>query len=271
MTSGGGTTGGNGGSATGGAGGASGSAGAAGSGGAARGGSAGAGGAGYNPCPTNGDPCKIMPLGDSITDGVGSSHGAGYRVELFRLSVVNQKNLTFDGSHESGPDMVANVAFPKKQEGHSGWTIDDGGGRSGLYPKIQGWLTATPPHVITLMIGTNDIDIMLDVNNAPKRLESLLDRISMYAPDALIVLAQMVPTTDNSENQRVTAYNAAMPALVKARADAGKHVVLVDMYGAFTANSSFATAYMNDKLHPKDAGYVVMANTWWTVIGPLLK
>jgi lysophospholipase L1-like esterase len=212
-----------------------------------------------------------MPLGDSITEGTGSSHNAGYRLELFRLSLVNQKKLTFVGSHESGPETVMGTAFPKQQEGHIAWTIDDGGGRSGLYPKIQGWLTATPPHIVTLMIGTNDIDIMLDAANAPTRLGLLLDRIIMYAPNALIVLAQMVPTTDDTENQRVMTYNAAMPALVKARADAGKHIILVDMYGAFTQNASFASAYMSDKLHPKDAGYVVMANTWWTAIAPLLK
>jgi lysophospholipase L1-like esterase len=257
---GGGSSAGTGGSSTGGSGG---------TGGASTGGSGGTGG--YDPCPVNGDPCRVMPLGDSITDGVGSSHAAGYRLELFRLSLENQKQLTFVGSHESGPTSVNNVAFPRKQEGHSGWTIDDGGGRSGLYPKIQSFLAATPPHIITLMIGTNDIDLSLDVGNAPKRLGLLLDRIVQYAPDALIVLAQMVPTTDSTENQAVMAYNAAMPALVKARADAGQHVILVDMYGAFTQNPSFAAAYMNDKLHPKDAGYVVMANTWWAALAPLLK
>ncbi len=36
---------------------------------------------GFQPCPTNGDPCAIFPLGDSITEGFGSS-GGGYRVQL---------------------------------------------------------------------------------------------------------------------------------------------------------------------------------------------
>jgi lysophospholipase L1-like esterase len=211
-----------------------------------------------------------MPLGDSITDGAGSSHGAGYRLELFRLSLMNNKKLTFVGSHESGPSMVDNVAFPRKQEGHSGWTIDNGGGRDGLYPKIQGWLTATPPDIVTLMIGTNDVDINLDLDNADTRLGLLLDRIIMYAPSALIVVAQMVPTTSNDINTRVMAYNSAIPGLVKARADAGKHVIMVDMYAAFTKNADYKTAYMQDTLHPKDAGYVVMANTWYEAIGKLL-
>jgi lysophospholipase L1-like esterase len=252
--------------------GAGGGAGAAGVGGAAgSAGSAGSGGmAAYNPCPTNGDPCRIMPLGDSITDGAGSSTGAGYRLELFRLSLVNNKKLTFVGSHESGPDMVNNTPFPKKQEGHSGWTIDDDGGRSGLYPQVQSWLAATPPDIVTLMIGTNDVDLSLDLGNAGMRLGLLLDRIAMYAPKALIVVAQMVPTTDDTENQRVMTYNATIPGLVQARAATGKHIAMVDMYGGFTKNANFKTEYMSDKLHPKDAGYVAMANIWWAAVAPLL-
>jgi hypothetical protein len=61
-----------------------------------------------------------------------------------------------------------------------------------------------------------------------------------------------------------------MPQLVKARADAGKHVIMVDMYGAFTKNNDYKTAYMQDELHPKDAGYVVMAGVWYDAIGSLL-
>ena len=211
-----------------------------------------------------------MPLGDSITDGVGSSTGAGYRLELFRLALQDEKKLTFVGSHESGPDTVDDVPFPKQQEGHSGWTIDDGGGRSGLYPKLEEWLTATPPDIVTLMIGTNDVDIELDLVNAGMRLGLLLDRIIEHAPDALIVVAQIVPTTDDTENQRVMTYNAAIPELVQQRAEAGKHITMVDMYGAFTDNANYKTEYLADKLHPSDAGYVVMADTWYESIGALL-
>ncbi|RYZ08368.1 MAG: endoglucanase [Myxococcales bacterium] len=260
--------GGNGGAgASGGGGGVAGFAGAAGA-----SGSGGMGGAAaYNPCPTNGDPCKLMPLGDSITDGVGSSADKpSYRYELFRLALMAQKKLTFVGSGQNGPQMVDGSPFPRNHEGHSGWTIDDGGGREGLYPKIEGWLNATSPHIVTLMIGTNDVNIELDLPNASKRLGLLIDRITATVPNALVVVAKIVPTTNDGKNQRVMAYNDAIPALVKARADVGKHVTSVDMYGAFTKNASYKSEYMNDELHPKDAGYTVMANTWYPVIGSLL-
>lgn len=245
-----------------------------GSGGAAGQGGGGAGGSGgqapYNPCPTNGDPCKVMPLGDSITH-LGGVQDSAYRLKLFELSLMNDKKLTFVGSSQNGPAMTSTgVPFPRQHEGHSGWTISDGGGRSGLYQKIEGWLKATPPHIVTLMIGTNDVDIQLDLANAPMRLGQLLDRIAQHAPNALTVVAQIVPTTDDNTNQRVRAYNMAIPALVKARQDQGKHVIMVDMYGALTANAQYKTQYFADKLHPNVNGLTVMANTWWEAIGELL-
>ena len=69
----------------------------------------------------------------------------------------------------------------------------------------------------------------------------------------------------------VQTFNAAIPALVKTRADGGKHIVMVDMYGGFTSNASYKTDYMADKLHPKDAGYAKMADVWYAAIGSLLR
>jgi lysophospholipase L1-like esterase len=231
-------------------------------------------GSAYNPCPTDGTPCRIMPLGDSITDGCCGettlSMGASYRLTLFQSSLNNSKKLTFVGSSQSGPDTVENVPFPKSHEGHSGYTIDDGGGRSGLQPSIVGWLSAATPHIVLLMIGTNDVDIQLDLANAPARLGKLVDTISQSAPNALIVLAQIVPTRQDDENTLDQAYNAAMPELVRTRAAAGTHIVLVDMYSAFTQNANYKTDLLANDLHPTDAGYAVMANVWWTAINAFL-
>ena len=42
------------------------------------------------------------------------------------------------------------------------------------------------------------------------------------------------------------------------------------MSGAFTSNPGGANALLNDVLHPNDAGYVVMAQTWYDAIEPFL-
>ncbi len=269
---GGGGTNGGGGTAGGGeAGSGEGGGGAGGSGGQAAGGAGGSADAGdaFAPCPDDGSPCKIMPLGDSITDGVGSS-GGGYRVDLFRRALTDGLSVTFVGSGMNGPNMVEGQPFPRNHEGHSGFTIEDGGGRSGIAPLLGGALGSFQPHIITLMIGTNDVDINLDLQNAPTRLGRLLDSIWEGSPDALVVVAQIVPSTDDNLNNRIQTYNAAIPELVQSRADAGMHVVLVDMYSAYTAEPNYKQGYMNDRLHPNDAGYVVMAGVWYEAISEYL-
>lgn len=272
--------GGNGGrAATGGAGGAGGGGGASSGGrGGGAGGAAGGGNGGSNgfvACPATG-ACKIMPLGDSITDGVGSSgSGGGYRPELLRQSITAMKNITFVGRQLNGPTSVMvngmTKTFPRNHEGYSGYTIEPGGGRQGISTLVDAAISMAKPNIILLMIGTNDVDLNLDVAQAPTRLGALLDRMIADAPDALIVVARLTPSTTDATDARVRTYNAAIPGVVKTRADAGKHVVTVDMYAAFTANPNYKTALMVDWLHPSDAGYVVMANTWMNAIRDHLR
>jgi lysophospholipase L1-like esterase len=259
-------TGGNGGSGgTGGSVNQGGSGGTGGSGGSeAEGGAGGEDSIGYNPCPAAGTPCIVMPLGDSITDGAGSS-GGGYRPELFHLALEAGTSITFAGSGSNGPEMVDGVTFPKSHEGHPGWVIGQ------IDDSIVAWLEATNPHIVTLMIGTNDMNLNLDVDTAPDRLEDLINDIITTNSTALIVVAQIVPAQDDGLNDRIETYNGAIPAIVSGLAAEGKHVVMVDMYEAFTANADFKTEYMADNLHPNDAGYVAMANTWYDAIGPLFR
>ncbi|HEV8246101.1 MAG TPA: SGNH/GDSL hydrolase family protein, partial [Polyangiaceae bacterium] len=150
-----------------GSGGLAGSSGQAGSAGASGASGAGGGSNDYDPCPSEGTPCIVMPLGDSITDGVGSS-GGGYRPELFHLALSDSTTITFEGSGSNGPDFVDGVAFPKHHEGHSGFTIQQ------IRDSIVTWVQTANPQIVTLMIGTNDMNMNLDVANAPARLGDLI-------------------------------------------------------------------------------------------------
>jgi hypothetical protein len=231
------------------------------------------GGASFSPCPTDGAACVILPLGDSITDGFPFEAG-GYRVELFHRTLLGSKHVTFVGSLSNGPATVDGIAFPSHHEGHTGFTIvnEPTAGRSGISPTITDMAIANNrPNIILLMIGTNDIDLSIALPTAPTRLATLVDEIVADAPNSLLVVGQLVPTTTDTENVRFQAYNAAMPAIVQQRASVGKHVMLVDMYSAFTANANYKTAYMNDNLHPNAAGYALMGQTWYAAIQPFLS
>ncbi len=226
----------------------------------------------YNPCPPKGTPCVILPVGDSITFGVGSSTGGSYRVPLFHLANLNMQSITFVGANMSGPNMVDGVPFPRANSGYSGYNIDTAAGRQGISQFFPAQITKFKPDILLLMIGTNDVDS--GETEIPTRLAMLMDTMLNADPSLLLVVAQIIPqqkATPDTKNQQVQAFNAAIPGLVKARAEAGKHVMMVDMYGAFTANANYSTAYLTDRLHPNDTGYEVMAKTWYAAIGSLLR
>ena len=233
---------------------------------------AGDAGTSYMPCPTSaGTACTVLPLGDSITEGCCTAPMGGYRIELFRQSVLNSKNLTFVGSLTNGPDTVQSRTFPQHHEGHGGYAIDTLGGKNGISGQITDQaLSNYHPNIVLLKIGTNDINGNIDVANAPTRLGKLIDEITTNAPSALLVVSSIIPTADSNTNQRVQTYTAAIPGMVNTRAAAGKHVVFLDNYAVFAKNANYATALMADGLHPNDAGYVLLGQAFYGAIGALL-
>lgn len=209
-------------------------------------------GSDYSPCPSDG-PCKILPLGDSITYGLGSS--GGYRVQLFRTATMNMKKMTFVGSQMNGPEMVDGVPFPRKHEGTSGITI---GGLDGRIPMPG---LNEIPHIVLLHIGTNDM--YMTPAGAPDRLGTLIDGIVTTAPNALIVVAKIIPLSSGAS--AVKTYNDAIPAVVQKRIDAGNHLLLIDQF------TGFPTSELGDGVHPNQAGYSRMAGKWYEAISKYLK
>jgi hypothetical protein len=265
-------SGGNGGQAGGGMGGRGGAGGGGTGGRGGAGGSGGSGGSGgatpYNPCPAPPAPCVILPYGDSITDGFNVA--GGYRIELFQRSLTNNKRITFVGSLANGPMFVGGQTFPQNHEGHSGWTIDSDATHSGISSLVQAAIGRNP-NIVLLMIGTNDLNGNVNVSQAPTRLGNLIDAMFTRRADMLVVVAQIVPGRQDSLNNRIMTYNAAIPGLVATRAAAGRHIISVDMYGAFTRDANYKTALLADDLHPTAAGYTRMAETWYAAIGSLLR
>ena len=71
---------------------------------------------------------------------------------------------------------------------------------------------------------------------------------------------------------QVQAFNRGIPAIVAARAAAGKHIAIADIHGFFVANPTWRTDYLpTNDVHPVDAGYDAMGRGWYSVLGPLLR
>ncbi len=205
-------------------------------------------------CPASG-PCKILPLGDSITDGVGFS--GGYRVELFRKAINAGKDITFVGNSNNGPNTVDGRSFPTNHEGHSGWSIDE---IAGIVPNpaLNG-----DPDIILLMIGTNDTwkdEGNTDPASMQRKLGNLVDKIVNNQPDALLVVALITPRYDYAEGF-VAPYNNIIPQVVQQRADMGFNIILGDQFNGFPRSGM-----QSDNLHPNESGYNWMAGRWFEAI-----
>jgi lysophospholipase L1-like esterase len=186
---------------------------------------------------------RVMPVGDSITSGFQSSDNNGYRGALHAALVAETSSLDFVGSVKDGS------MADRDHEGHSGWRIDE------IATIITNRLQRYRPNVVTLHIGTNDMGQNHQVAGAPTRLASLIDQIFSAAPDASIVVASLIHARNPDVESRVLAYNAQIRGIVQARANAGKHIFMVDM-------SSVDVADLRDDLHPNDGGYRKMAAVW---------
>ncbi|MFC5004776.1 RICIN domain-containing protein [Dactylosporangium cerinum] len=189
---------------------------------------------------------RVMPLGDSITDGFNVQ--GGYRNGLWQR-LANAGVLTdFVGSGSNGPASLGD----HDHEGHSGWRIDQ------LDANIAGWIQAANPRTVLLHIGTNDIGQNYDVPNAPARLSALIDKIRTYAPQAHIFVAQITPLGNTANEAKVNTFNAAIPGIVSQK---GPLTHLVDMHTGFTVAGDIA-----DGIHPNAAGYDKMAARWFAAL-----
>jgi len=191
----------------------------------------------------NSQTLRILPIGDSITFGFGSTDGNGYRQRL--LDLLDGIPATYLGSQHSG-NMTNN-----NSEGYSGETIS----QIATYVAQSGSLSLRPDLVL-IMAGTNDINLNESDSAAPERLGALIDEVRTACPYAAIIVSEITPNGNSAIEPQVRVFNAAIPALVEARS----HVLAVNQ-SMFVPRSDLV-----DELHPTDMGYQLMAEAWLTGI-----
>jgi lysophospholipase L1-like esterase len=205
----------------------------------------------------------ILPLGDSITVGYWSSGPYnGYRLRLLNILTGTEPFWAIDQTSNPdamfqkvttiGPEQSGNFT-ENRHAGYAGELIHDIRAR---FRDIAPTLGAVPDAVL-LMAGTNDVDQDYRVLRAPERLGSLIDDVLWRFPSAVVIVAMLTPVHKNETvARRKTAFNQALPAIIKARRDADWKVLSVNMTAAVLQSD------MADQLHPMDPGYAHMAYEW---------
>ncbi len=202
-------------------------------------------------------PVTIMPLGNSITYGVGEIPEAdlitGYRQPLFQSLKSAGDYFDFVGNESTG--LLVVPPYDIDHQGIPGITATE------VADNVYNWLVAHPAEIVLLHIGTND-----DTTN-PVDVERILDEIDRYETDhgkeITVVLARIINHKTYYPN--TTTFNDNVQAIAEARIAAGDKIVLVDQESAL----NYATD-MWDDLHPKNIGYNKMAGVWMSALADLL-
>lgn len=204
---------------------------------------------------------KIMPLGDSITQGslwTGTAFEApevrvGYRKPLFDALITWSYKVDFVGSLSNGWTVLSD----SEHEGHGGWTASEiAWGRTGFPTDgVQAWLNGNPADIVLLHAGTNGLDPNGDID-----VEAILDEIDNWENSAdgnpvTVILALIID--QDPINPDVTAFNDNLLTMANSRITAGDDVIVVDQQGALIYPND-----LSDSLHPNESGYAKMANVW---------
>lgn len=214
---------------------------------------------------------KIMPIGDSITKGTGSTSQAGFRPYLY--DKLNGVNFTFVGPDGASPYNGHFTAGAKIEEFYTG-----GFGTGSR--DIASSMNTYQPDIILIHLGTNNMNndaaapysensgITLRQTSSGK-LAELLAYASQWANgtrgDFLkrIIVCKIIPRLVNgSLDAKVPEFNAEIERMFFENAPGllVSKITIVDM------NSTVLISDLGDGVHPNDAGYNKMATEFNRVL-----
>jgi lysophospholipase L1-like esterase len=186
-------------------------------------------------------PHTYLAFGDSLTEGVGSSDGAAWRRALEAR-------------------LRAHFAVASVVDGGSSGTDSHRGAR-----RIAALLEAHRPAYTLILYGTNDWEREDRGHVTARSLGRILERVS--AAGSLAVLATLPPTQPGADpraslerNHWVFRVNASIRRLAAERG-----APLADVEAAFLSRADRASLYF-DGLHPNDAGYALVAESFFAAI-----
>lgn len=203
---------------------------------------------------------RIMPLGDSITEGVTEVDGerillpqnkrAGYRVYLWEKLRKANYVADFVGSIRSGDSIK--TKFDTQHEGHPGWTSHN------IAQRAYEYMNDSKPNVVLLHIGTNDY------SRSTSGIESILNEIDHYEKSTgntvRVIIAMIIDR--KRDDLIIPSFNHNLQKLVISRWENGDILTLINMY----KDAKLTKSDYTNNTHPNNNGYQKMANVWFEAI-----
>ena len=202
---------------------------------------------------------KIMPLGDSITRGIGSSNMNGYRKPL--KTMLDTETGTYGFSYDFVGSLSDGDFGDTEHEGHAGYSSDQ------LRAEIDTYLAnAGNPDIVILHLGTNDIYDGRDIDSTVADIEAAIEKIGN---SATFLLCSVIPRGDDATlDDNTTVLNERMKIMYYNKLNEGYDLYYVGLNEMFKNQSDWNsdTYYTSDRVHPNDTGYNLMAQTIFNVI-----
>jgi hypothetical protein len=215
-----------------------------------------------------GTPVKIMPLGDSLTQGSTqtsdqASHPT-YRYWLWNGLVSGGYQVDFVGSSRSN----FSYQFDQDHEGHAGYTTDmilNGNRSDPGSGNLTTWLSSYSPDIVLISLGSEDQIAGVPLNQTQLNVAQIIDVLRYRNPNVKILLGTLPPSTVYRQN--VQTINDGLAAVAAARNQSGSPVTMVDLTTGYDAiNDNQAGSIM-----PNENGERKIAQRWYGVIVPLIS
>ena len=196
------------------------------------------------------EPVRIMPLGDSITQG-DSDHDT-YRRPLWLSLRAEGYEVDFVGSlrvNHRGPPPSRD--FDLDHEGHWGFRVDE------ILDRVRGWAESGRPDVVLVHLGSNDVFQDESLSSTLEELRAVIQAIRGVRPECTFLLAQIIPTRNAGANRGIRELNDAIPELAGSLSTSVSPVLVVDQFTGFDAATQ-----TYDGVHPNPAGEIHLSERW---------
>lgn len=226
------------------------------------------GGSAHAAILTKGEAVKIMPVGDSITEGKYTQ--GGYRKPLLQLLRDNGYSVTFVGKEDNGdPANATGFSQGMDNPNHEGYgsarigmLLNGGTTEKHTALPIKTTLANNNPDVVLIMLGTNDIFGVTATAKMEQAMEKLVSTIFEQSPNITVVLANIPPIAKvPALDAEVDAYNAVLPGIVAKEKALNHKIEFADIRSVFGLSD-----LGKDKVHPSADGYNKIAAVWYSVL-----
>ncbi|MBL9200015.1 MAG: hypothetical protein JNL39_05880 [Opitutaceae bacterium] len=194
-------------------------------------------------------PVRIMPIGDSITEG--GATFSNYRPLL--AEKLRSAGLAFEFVGSRGPEGL-------RHEGYGGKNIEF------LAAAVPGNFAKSPADIVLLHAGHNHFATEKPVPGMIAATERLITALRATNPKVRVLLAQVIPAGKLPKYSYLPDLNAELGRLAARLHTPAQPIVLVNQATGF----DWRTDTIADLVHPNAAGAEKMAARWFTGLSPLL-